>query len=231
MRVEALTESMPDREIRCYPALLSTEAEAQSWARSRGPVGAVVVADYQASPRGRGGLPWKIPDRGAGFSVVVKPKYLEHQEGRIYVAAITALSNIATLPEITWPDRAWDGDRHLGAVAVYAEVELFQVLWAVVSFMVDDAGEEPERLVGAVLTNLDARLEQSPEGLVSDYEDMLATIGRPVTAHLIPMGPTGRRISGTALGVDIDGSLKIASGEGEGVAVRPQHVGLLEVAS
>ena len=74
-------------------------------------------------------------------------------------------------------------------------------------------------------------LEQSPEGLVSDYEDMLATIGRPVTAHLIPMGPTGRRISGTALGVDIDGSLKIASGEGEGVAVRPQHVGLLEVAS
>jgi BirA family transcriptional regulator, biotin operon repressor / biotin---[acetyl-CoA-carboxylase] ligase len=231
MRVGALKASMPGREIRCYPALLSTEAEAQKWARSGAPVGAVVVAEYQASPRGRGGLPWKIPARGAGFSVVVKPQYLEHQEGRIYVAAITALSDIATLPEITWPDRAWDGDRQLGAVAVYAEAELFQVLWAVVSFMVDNAGEQPEQLVAAVLTNLDARMEQNLEDLVSDYEGMLATIGRPVTAHLIPMGPNGRRISGTALGVDIDGSLKIGSGQGEGVAVRPQHVGLLEVAS
>jgi BirA family biotin operon repressor/biotin-[acetyl-CoA-carboxylase] ligase len=231
MRVEALKTSMPDREIRHYPALLSTEAEAQSWARSRAPVGAVVVADYQASPRIRGGLPWKIPDRGAGFSVVVRPNYLEHQEGRIYVAATTALSGIATLPEIAWPDRAWDGDRHLGAVAVYAEVELFHVLWAVVSFMVDDAGEEPEHLVATILTNFDARLEQNPENLISDYEDMLATIGCLVTAHLIPMGPNGRRISGTALGVDIDGSLKIGSGDGESVAVRPQHVGILDAAS
>ncbi|MEE9179197.1 MAG: hypothetical protein V3U46_12290 [Acidimicrobiia bacterium] len=231
MRMDALKASMPDREIRCYPALLSTEAEAQSWARSRAPVGAVVVADYQASPRSRGGLPWKIPDHGAGFSVVVKPQYLEHQEGRIYVAATAALSDIATLPKITWPDRAWDGDRHLGAVAVYAEIQLFGMLWAVVSFMVDDAGEEPEQLIATILTNFDARLEQNPENLVSDYEDMLATIGRLVTAHLIPMGPNGRRISGTALGVDIDGSLKIGSGDGEGIAVRPQHVGILDVAS
>jgi BirA family biotin operon repressor/biotin-[acetyl-CoA-carboxylase] ligase len=230
MRVEALKAFMPEREIRCYPALLSTEAEAQSWARSRAPVGAVVIADYQASPRSRGGLPWKIPDRGTGFSVIVKPKYLEHQEGRIYVAATTALSDIATSPEITWPDRTWDGDRHLGAVAVYAELELLRVLWAVVSFMVDDVGEKPEQLVATILINLDARLEQNPEDLISEYEDMLATIGRPVTAHLIPMGPNGRRISGTALGVDIDGSLKIGSGNGEGVAVRPQHVGILDVA-
>jgi BirA family biotin operon repressor/biotin-[acetyl-CoA-carboxylase] ligase len=222
---------MPDREIRWYPALLSTEAEAMSWARSGAPVGAAVVADYQASPRGRGGLPWEIPERGAGFSVVIKPQYLEHQEGRIYLAAVTALSDIATRPEITWPDQAWDGDRHLGAVAVYAEVDLFQVVWAIVSFMVDEAGEEPEQLVADILTNVDVRLEQNPENLVSEYEGMLATVGRRVTAHLIPVGPDGTRISGTALGVDINGSLKIGSGNGEGTAVHPQHVGLLEVAS
>ncbi|HWH34036.1 MAG TPA: hypothetical protein VNT56_01805 [Acidimicrobiales bacterium] len=48
-----LAAALPDRPLRSYPAPLSTEADALAWARAGAPVGAVVVADYQAAPRGR----------------------------------------------------------------------------------------------------------------------------------------------------------------------------------
>lgn len=229
MRSGALRASMPGREVRFYPALLSTDAAARAWAKEEAPSGAVVVADYQASPRGRAGVPWTIPPQGVGFSVVVRPGYLEHQEGRLYMASGCALSDVASRPRVTWPDQAWDDRRPLGAVAVYAEVALLQMIWAVVSFMIEDGGAAPESRIASVVDRFEARLDQTADGLAAAYQSRLATVGRRVVAHLIPMGPTGRRIGGIAVGVDGDGSLRIAVDEGRTVAVRPQHVGLLEV--
>ena len=57
---DVLAQALPGRPVRSYPALLSTDADAQAWARTGASAGAVVVADYQASPRGRGGLPWTV---------------------------------------------------------------------------------------------------------------------------------------------------------------------------
>ena len=55
LAADALAADLPGRPLRSYPALLSTEADALAWARAGGPGGAVVVAGYQASPRGRAG--------------------------------------------------------------------------------------------------------------------------------------------------------------------------------
>ncbi len=227
--LDVLTELVPDREIRAFPAVLSTESEAQRWARAGAPHGALVVADYQVSPRGRGGLPWEIPAAGAGFSIIVRRKYLEHEEGRLYMAAVTALADTGARPTVAWPDRVYQGERHLGTTTVFAEVALLQITWAVVSFMLLDTGGAPEHSIAEIAGRVDERLAQEPAALLSDYEPMLAETGKGVDAHLVPMGPTGRRIAGTAEGADIDGSLMIKTTGGRVVAVRPQHVALLEV--
>ncbi|MBW3667137.1 MAG: hypothetical protein KY394_06050 [Actinobacteria bacterium] len=229
IRHEVLTELMPDHEIRAYPAVLSTESEAQRWARAGAPHGALVVADYQVSPRGKGGLPWEIPAEGAGFSIIVRRKYLEHEEGRLYMAAVTALADTGARPSIAWPDRVYQGERELGATTVFSEVALLQIVWAVVSFMLLDTGEATEHSIAELTGRLDERLAQDAAALLSDYEPMLAETGKEVEAHLVPMGPTGRRIAGTAEGVDIDGSLRIKTTGGGVAAARPQHVALLEV--
>lgn len=227
----ALRELMPDRAIRDFPALLSTEAEARRWASRDAPEGALVVAGYQASPRGRGGLPWQIPEEGVGFSVIVKPGYMEHQEGRLYMAGAMALSDLSADPRIDWPDQVWDGDVSLGATAVHAEIDLLQIAWAVISVLLNDRGREPGKRIATVLERIDARMGQDPKGLAAEYEERLATTGSEVLAHLIPMGPTGQRVEGIALEADIDGSLRIETRDERVVAVRPQHVGLLETRS
>lgn len=219
---------MPDRAIRGFPALLSTEAEARRWARTGAPAGAVVISNYQASPRGRSGLPWQIPEEGAGFSVIVKPGYLEHQEGRLYMAGVVALSDLSADPRIDWPDQARDGDAGLGAAAVHAEIDLLQIAWAVISVLLNDRGREPGKRIATVLERIDVRIGQDPAELAAEYEERLVTIGSKILAHLIPMGPTGRRVEGLAVGTDIDGSLRIETRDERIVTVRPQDVALLE---
>jgi BirA family biotin operon repressor/biotin-[acetyl-CoA-carboxylase] ligase len=65
LAADVLAADLPGRPLRSYPALLSTEADALAWARAGAPDGAVVVAGYQASPRGRAGLPWQV-QQGTG---------------------------------------------------------------------------------------------------------------------------------------------------------------------
>lgn len=229
IRPGVLTELMPNREIRAYPALLSTESEAQRWARAGAPHGALVVADYQASPRGKGGLPWEIPAQGAGFSIIVRRTYLEHEEGRLYMAAVTALADTGAQATVAWPDRAYEGERQIGAASVFADVALLQIVWAVVSFMLMDTDGAPEHSIATIVDRLEERLAQDPGALLSDYEPMLFETGKEVEAHLVPIGPAGKRIAGIAEGADIHGSLVIKTTSEKTVAVRPHHVGLLEV--
>lgn len=230
-RLDKIRSVMPDREIRSYPALLSTEAEARRWAGQGAPQGSVVTSGYQASPRGRVGTPWAIPEQGTGFSVIVRPGYLEHQEGRLYAVAVMALSDLATEPRIDWPDGVRDGRHEIGAAAVHAQIDLLRVVWAVISMMVVDVGRDLEEMIARILTRVDARLGQDPAEMMSEYTERITMIGRRVSAHLIPVGPAGTKVEGVAVGVDEDGALLVDTDEGRVVALRPQHVGRLEVSS
>jgi len=54
------------------------------------------------------------------------------------------------------------------------------------------------------------------------------TLGRHVTALMIPVGPGGPEVTGEAVDVKDDGALVLLTARGSRVAVRPQHLGWLE---
>lgn len=221
---EALEELLPGRPLRFYPALLSTESDAQAWARAGAPAGAVVTAEYQASPRGRGGLEWHPePGRSLAFSIVLRPALPAHREGWLYAVAVSALAD-ACGGEIDWPD-AVPG---VGAVGIHAELGPAGVDWAIASVLLERAPPPRGPLLARVVGAIEARLAEPSGRVLADYLRRCATIGRGVQARLVPMGPSGARVSGVARTVLADGALVLEQEDGRRIAVRPQALGVLE---
>jgi BirA family biotin operon repressor/biotin-[acetyl-CoA-carboxylase] ligase len=219
---QLLEESLPGHALRVYPALLSTEADALAWARAGAPDGAVVVAGYQASPRGRAGLEWRLqPGRGLGFSLVLRPRLPLHREGWLYVVALTALADaLSGEPTLAWPDEVRSGGARAAAVAVQTAPGTNGVEWAVVSVLVEDA--EPPRA---------PLLARAIAAVLADCLRRCETLGRRVRARLIPMGPSGTALTGKAVTILADGALVIETDDGRRLAVRPQSLGLLDALS
>jgi BirA family biotin operon repressor/biotin-[acetyl-CoA-carboxylase] ligase len=228
LTVEALAKVMPGRAARSYPALLSTQAEALAWARAGAPPGALVVADYQASPRGRGGLEWESSaGRGLGFSLVLRPRLPAPREGWLYVAATCALADVLG-GRIEWPDEVRARDERVGAVGI--EVGLGAVLtdWAVVNVRVVDASPPRTELLAQVIETIEARCESATTPVLADFLRRCDTIGRSVRARMLPLGPGGVVVTGKAARVLADGALVLEQNDGPAIAVRPQNLGLLE---
>ena len=227
---EALAEALPDRPVRAYPAVLSTHADALAWARAGAPEGALVVAEYQASPRGRGGLEWTAPqERSIGFSLVLRPRLPLPREGWLYVVAACGLADaIGTGAAIVWPDEVRSGGRRAGAVAVQAEAGPVLTEWAVVSVLVEDVAPPRAPVVARVVEAIESRYQSTNVPVLADYLRRCETIGRRVRARLIPMGPAGPAVVGEAATVLTDGALVVERDDGARVAVRPQNLGLLE---
>lgn len=226
----AVAEVMPERPVRAYPALLSTEAESMAWARSDGPAGGLVVADYQASPRGRAGLEWETrPGRDLGFSLILRPQLPAAREGWVYAVAICGLADtLAAETTIAWPDEARRSGVRVGAVGVQTQMGPEGLQWAVVNVLVPDAEPPRAPLLTRVVQAIEAREQAEPPTVRADYVARCETIGRPVRALLIPMGPGGPQVEGTARNLLTDGSLSIRTVKGKGFAVRPQNLGKLE---
>lgn len=226
-----LAEALPGREVRSYPALLSTEATAMAWARGGAPSGAVVVADYQASPRGRAGLPWHTrPGSGLGASVLLRPALPADREGWPYVAALLALHDVAGDEQavLEWPDAVRDAQgRELAALGTYAELGPGRLRWVSVTVLLPRARPPRGPLLAALVQALEARLEQPVEQVLEGYRQRCATLGRQVRARLIPMGAGGVEVTGEAVDVLADGALVIRTARGARVAVLPQNLGLL----
>lgn len=223
----ALAEAMPGRPARTYPALLSTDADAIAWGRSGGPAGAVVVADYQAAPRGRGGLPWSPrPGVDLCFSLLLRPAFTADEEGWLFVAAATAVLDTLAADAIEWPDRVERDGRHVADVAGHAGLGPDGVEWAVVNVLVHDADRPRAVLMGQLADAIEA--VQRPEAeVLARYRERCATLGREVIAHVIPTWPDGVQIAGTATSVLEDGALVISQEDGRRIAVRPQHLARL----
>lgn len=229
----ALAALLPGRALRSYPALLSTEADAQAWARADAPAGAVVVADYQASPRGRNGLPLRVQaGHDLGFSLVLRPQLQLDREGWPYLTTSWALHGALAGPPTTlhWPDTVVDRltEQRRAAFGVHAQLGPAGVDWLVISVVV----ERVEAPRGALLARLVAAVEDAlctpAEQLLEDYRRCCATLGREVTALMIPVGPGGPEVTGRAVDVNDDGALVLLTSRGSRVALRPQHLGRLE---
>lgn len=228
-----LTQALAGRPLRAYTALLSTEADALAWARAGAPEGALVVANYQASPRGRAGRPWQIPEgEGLGFSLVLRPDLPVEREGWLYAAAVSGLADV-TGPEarIHWPDEVHQGDERAHAVGVQVELGPQSIRWAVVTVLAVHARPPRAPLLAELVDAIEQRYRSPADAVLADYLPRCATIGRDVQARLIPLGPAGPQITGEAVDVLDDGALVVKTSRGSRVAVRPQNLGLLEDAS
>lgn len=228
--VEAVAGALPDREVRVYPALLSTESDALAWARAGAAEGSVVLADYQASPRGRAGLEWTVvPGVTAAFSLILRPRLSSEKEGWLYTVATCGLADaLGSGTTIEWPDEVRRHGRRVAALGVHAELGPQGVAWAVVNVIV----LRPERsrigLVAEIVESIERRCAGAPEAVLEDYLGRLETIDRHVRARLIPMGPGGPQVIGRAVGSLMDGALVLYTDRGNRVAVRPQNLGRLE---
>lgn len=228
---EAVSAALRARPARVYPAMLSTESDAMAWARAGGPSGAVVVTDYQASPRGRSGWEWRVePGRGLGFSLLIRPTLPAHREGWPYVAASLALADVLGAgASLRWPDEVHLDGRRAAAVGVHAELGPDVVAWATVTVLIDHAEPPRAPLLAAAVEAIERRIDQPQTRVLEDYRRRCATLGRDVVARLIPMGPSGVRVQGVAVDCKDDGALVISTADGRRVAVPPQHLGILEV--
>jgi BirA family transcriptional regulator, biotin operon repressor / biotin---[acetyl-CoA-carboxylase] ligase len=227
---ETLGGTLHGRPFRTYPALLSAEADAMAWARAGAPDGAVVVADYQASPRGRAGLEWRVTPGGSlCFSAILRPELRPEREGWLYTVATSAVADVlGERAAIEWPDQILlDGER-AGAAGIQSRLGPDRVEWAVMSILVEEVQPPRGPLLGRLLHAVERRAEAPAEAVVADYLPRCITLGRSVRARLIPLGPTGTDISGVAVGSTTDGSLVLEGNDGRRVHVTPQSLGLLE---
>ncbi|WP_034272065.1 hypothetical protein [Haloechinothrix halophila] len=227
---DALATALPDNEVRAYPAVLSTESVALAWARDGAPHGSVVTAGYQVSPRGRGGLPWTVdPERDVCFSLVLRPELHAAREGWIYAVAVAALADLRGGPRITWPDEVHTARGRAGAVGAWVELGPHGVRWAVLTVLLPGVDVARAAELARAVRAIEHRLAADPADVLADYRPRCDTLGRKVCARMIPLGPAGPRIEGTAADVLADGSLAIRTDQGKRIAIRPQNLGVLDV--
>ena len=226
----AVAVALGDRPVRVYPALLSTEADAQAWARAAGPDGAVVTAIHQAAPRGRGGLPWEPdPARDLVFSLIVRPDLTPEREGWLYATAAAGVADwVGEGAAWRWPDEIEVGGEVVARLGIHAELGPSRVDWAVVTVLLHaPTGPRNAALATAVAAIEHARA-RPPDDVLDELRRRCVTLGARVRALLVPMGPAGPKIEGEASDLKDDGAMVIATPAGGRIAVRPQHLGMLE---
>jgi BirA family biotin operon repressor/biotin-[acetyl-CoA-carboxylase] ligase len=225
----ALADVWGDRQFRSYPALLSTESTAMAWAHQGAPSGAVVIADYQASPRGRGGLPWTVrAGAGLGFTLVLRPELAPEREGWPYVAALLGVRDVVG-GRLTWPDCAHDdAGVTVARLGTYVELGPARTEWVSVTVLVEHAPPPRGPLLARLVEAIEDRMGAPAEQVLDQYLPHCDTLGQLRRARLIPMGPGGPEVTGVAVDVLADGALVLRTARGNRVAVPPQNLGLLE---
>ena len=226
-----LEAALPGRPVRSYPALVSTDAEARAWARAGADEGAVVVAGYQASPRGRGGLEWTVGPESLAFSLVLRPRLPPEREGWLYVVAACAVADVVGGDaRIRWPDEVWARGARAGAAGIHVELGPDGTEWATLTVLLCDAPPPRAPLLARAVAAIESRYREPTVPVLAGYLRRCDTVGQRVTARLIPLGPGGAKVTGNAVRVLADGALVLETDEGTRIAVRPQHLGILEPA-
>lgn len=230
LAAQQLAAPLSGRPARIYPALLSTSAEAQAWARAGGPDGALVVAGYQASPRGRSGWPWDLtPECDLCFSLVEHPTLPAEREGWLYLAAIAGVADALGADDVHWPDEVWSEGHLAGAVGVESGLGPEGLTWAVINVWLRDLELPRGPMLARAADAIDARLRQEPEAVLADVTARCSTLGQRVRARMVPLGPGGPETEGEAATCLADGALVVITERGNRVAIRPQHLGILEL--
>jgi BirA family biotin operon repressor/biotin-[acetyl-CoA-carboxylase] ligase len=197
----------------------------------------LVVADRQASGRGRNGRPWETADRAVAASLAVRPEWPEDTWPRLgLVAGLAAAESLHTRARLKWPnDVVLDGRKIAGVlletsgpvvVAGFgANLYWSQPIEGAGALYAEDPGPtEATRVAEHWAVAMLARIERGPSDWGHDeYLARCGTVGRRVRWR-----PAGE---GVAIGIDPDGALVVEEGgevrhlrSGEVHEVREQDV-------
>ena len=231
----------PDRwTVERFASVDSTNRWLLDAARDGAAAGLVAVADHQDAGRGRRGRTWEsAPGDSLLVSVLLRPHVAVDQVHVVTIAAALALTDalarvVGLVADLKWPNDLLVGERKLAGLLAEAEVLRGEVQALVVgagcnlaqrSFPDDlrapatscvlETGIAPERdvLLSAFLDAFGDRLD-GIDGVVRDYRERLATLGRRVRVEL-----EKGVLEGTATDLDGEGRLVVTPDGGTPIVI------------
>ncbi len=235
----------PWRDLKLVAETGSTNADLAELARSGGPAGTVLVADYQSGGRGRLDRTWTAPPRTCLMvSVLVRPtrelaawSWLPLLTGLAAAGAVQAVTGLAA--RVKWPNDVLIGDRKLAGILTEivdaAGTEPACVIGmglntgmaadqlpvpTATSLLVEGADVSRMTVLAAFLDRLGGLLGRwadpaADAALREEYLAVSATVGRPVRVEY----GDGRELAGLAIDVDAAGRLLVRGEDGTAVPV------------
>lgn len=180
--------------------------------------GTVIVAETQEAGRGRRGRRWRSPRGGLYVSILLHSDPLLSLMAGLAVAR--ALRDEGIDARLKWPNDVLVGEKKIAGILVEAVRG-----WALVGIGVNvsevplptatSAEAETGREVSleVLLERILRHLGQARERVLPAYRELCSTIGRRVLVES-GVGPTRRRLTGLARGVDPLGRLLVEAEEG-----------------
>ena len=241
LRVRLKTRRL-GRPHRHLPSVGSTQTEAATWAEAGASTGAMVTADTQTNGRGRLGRGWgDEPDRDLALSLILRPALPTEKLGLVGLAAALGVAEAldARTPGVAlkWPNDVLIGGRK--AAGILAETR-----WAACGgghrptvllgigvnvnreafpTAIEDhatslalaTGHDHDRAVvlADLLVALESALSLPDDALVREAEARLGSLGHPIEVGF--PGTDRPPVSGTVLGLDSTGALRLSADAGE----------------
>jgi BirA family biotin operon repressor/biotin-[acetyl-CoA-carboxylase] ligase len=228
--------------IETYPRLRSTNDRARAAAEQGAPEGLLVVADVQEAGRGRRGRVWEAPAGGAILASLLLRPQTPLTEGfaptmLLGLAIMRAAQAWGVPAGLKWPNDVLVGGRKLAGILAEGTTRAGFLDFVVMGFGVN-VGFDPARLglgdratslshelggtapdraavLGRILVEAEKRYRAWQAGgyatLWGEWEAALITLGTAVRVEI----NDGEVVTGTALRVEYDGALVVATGIGE----------------
>jgi BirA family biotin operon repressor/biotin-[acetyl-CoA-carboxylase] ligase len=237
--LSAALAGLPLGGLRFFPSIGSTNDEALRWSAGGAPDLSLVVADEQTAGRGRAGRRWHTPPGTAlAFSLVLRPSPAEST----YPARLTGLAALALVDScgalglqarIKWPNDVLLGGRKTAGILVESSwgAQALDAAVLGVGLNVAPAAVPPAGELSFPATSLEAELGQpiqrpqllrdilaallawrsriGSKEFLDAWEASLAYRGELVTVAQ----DGGQSLTGTLLGLERDGSLRLAAND------------------
>lgn len=237
---------LPLGDIHYFDSVGSTNNEALAWATSGARDMSLVLADEQTEGRGRLDRKWFTP-RGTAlaFSLILRPTlaekpYLTRIVGLAALAVVDALRTRGLVAQIKWPndvllngrkvagilvESVWSGEE-IDCVVIGIGLNVFKgavpsddVLFFPATSLEQSLGPEVQRenILHDILAGIIAlRPHLGSDSFMASWDKALAFRGDPVQVEQAD----GDWITGRLLGLEPDGSLKLADEAGKPTTVR-----------
>ena len=240
-------------ELRFYDSIGSTNDAALAWAAEGAPDLSLVVADEQTQGRGRLNRKWFTPKgSGLAFSLILRHSAAlrPHLSRTVGLAALSIAESCAQLgldPRIKWPNDILLGGKKMAGILVETvwsgtDVDSLVIGMGVnvhresvppaehlqfpATSLEDELGSLPpasEELLAQILTTLLRWRERiGSDELIHVWEEQLAFRGEQVQVQAGGESP----ITGTLMGLESDGSLRLSDAHDKSVIVRFGDVSL-----